>query len=74
MAIAATGTLLPQVSIPAQSLIILVVVFAVNMPCIGIWTFFGRAMADIFKTDRTRRIVNIVLGVALVATIPMMLL
>jgi threonine/homoserine/homoserine lactone efflux protein len=66
---------LPQnVSILTQSLIILFVVFAINMPCIGIWTFFGRAMAKIFKTDRTRRIINLILAVALVATIPMMLL
>lgn len=74
MALAAASTLMPDVSIAAQIAILVVMAFFINMPCIGIWTFFGRGMAAIFKTERTRRIVNIILAIALVATIPMMML
>jgi threonine/homoserine/homoserine lactone efflux protein len=74
MALAATSGLMPDVSIFAQVMILVAMAFLINFPCIGIWTFFGRAMAAIFKSDRARKIINIVLALALVATIPMMML
>jgi threonine/homoserine/homoserine lactone efflux protein len=62
------GTTLGQ-----QIFIIAVMVFAINLPCVGVWTGFGQAMARLFTTEKTRRIVNIVLALLLLATIPMIM-
>ncbi|MDP0500793.1 MAG: LysE family translocator [Verrucomicrobiota bacterium JB022] len=36
------------------------------------WTFFGKLLAKLFRNDRSRRIVTILLALLLLATIPMM--
>ncbi|KAF0095779.1 MAG: putative amino acid efflux protein [Puniceicoccaceae bacterium 5H] len=36
------------------------------------WTFFGKLLAKLFRNDRTRLIVNVLLALLLLATIPMM--
>ncbi len=56
----------------------LLVVFVINSFCClvstSIWTFFGTMIAGLFRDDKTRRIINIILALLLLATIPMMVL
>lgn len=74
MALASTSTLLPQVEIGQQALVILVNALVISAPCVCIWTAFGTAIAKIFRSEKSRRVINIALGLMLVATIPLMLL
>lgn len=75
MALASAATFLPQdQSLFIQSLIILAMVFLINFPCVGMWTLFGQAMAKLFASDKARRIINGLLAIMLIATIPMMII
>ncbi len=74
MALASTSTLLPVTSIAQQGLVLLAVSLLINAPCVSIWTAFGKGMAAVFSSERSHRVINIILAVLLVATIPMMML
>lgn len=56
----------------------LLVVFVINSLCClastTTWTLFGKVIATCFRDDKIRHIINIVLALLLLATIPMMVL
>ena len=55
----------------------LLVVVAVTLTCplsVNVWTLFGKAVAKLFRDDKIRRIINAVLALLLLATLPMMVL
>jgi len=56
----------------------LAVIVVVNTFCCfastSIWTLFGKMIAKLFREDKARHIINIVLALLLLATIPMMVL
>lgn len=74
MALASTSTLLPQTGIAQQSLVLLIMALVISAPCVCIWTAFGKGMAALFTSEKSHRIINIILAVLLVATIPMMMI
>ena len=74
MALASASSLLPQVGLAGQSLVLLAMAFLINCPCVSIWAFFGKGMAEIFTSEKSLRIINLILAALLVATIPMMML
>lgn len=68
-------SLLPEGISVLQSLL---VIFVLNTFCClsstTIWTLFGKVIAALFRDDKTRHIINIVLALLLLAAVPMMLL
>lgn len=66
--------------LPAEATFIqigVIVFIATTISCIAslnTWVLFGKAVATLFRDDKTRMIINIVLALLLLATLPMMLM
>lgn len=74
MALASTSTLLPHAPLAQQCLVLVIMGFLINGPCVTIWAGFGTGMAKLFTSEKSHHIINAILALALIATIPMMLL
>lgn len=72
-ALASTSTLLPDTTLAQQIVVVLLVAFLTGLPSLFVWTAFGKSMAKIFTSEKSHHIINIILALALVATIPMMI-
>ncbi len=74
MGISSTATFLPAGAIAwEKAAVIILAVILIGVPCIIVWTMFGKAMAVLFTSDKYRRFINLTLALLLVLTIPMML-
>jgi threonine/homoserine/homoserine lactone efflux protein len=49
--------------------IIVVTFIAINLPCISCWVMFGAGMRHFLSNPRTMRIFNVVMGLALAASL-----
>lgn len=64
--IAAMATLMPEGATLMQQLLLIVgVSLVISIPALGIWAYFGHMISTVFKTERSHRIINIVLAIAL---------
>ena len=71
----AASSLIPAALLPAERAFI--VVLASTIACsasLNIWTLFGAGVAKLFRDDKIRRIINAILALLLLATLPMMVL
>lgn len=74
MGVSSTATFLPAgADAPEKAAVIILAVILIGVPCIIVWTMFGKAMAVLFTSDKYRRFINLTLALLLVLTIPMML-
>lgn len=72
--IAAMATLMPEgATLMQQLMLIACVSFLINLPTVWIWAYFGHMISTVFKTERSHRIINIVLAIALLCTIPLII-
>lgn len=72
--IAAMATLMPEGATLAQQLLLIAAVsLAINLPTVWIWAYFGHMISTVFKTERSHRIINIILALALLCTIPLII-
>lgn len=53
---------------------VLVVGMGINFPCTSVWVLFGKAMARMFTSDRTRKLINYIMAVMLLLMIPILVL
>lgn len=54
-----------------------IILFTAVITCgisLNVWTLFGKMVAELFRDDKIRQIINTVLALLLIATIPMMIL
>jgi threonine/homoserine/homoserine lactone efflux protein len=59
----------------AQSILVIFICNSFSCLCsTSTWTVFGKMIAKLFRDDKTRHIINIILALLLLATIPMMVL
>lgn len=56
-----------------QAAVFAIVWFTTGIPCMMIWLGFGAAMQYFLRTDRALRIFNVVMGLLLVATVPLLI-
>lgn len=71
----ATSAFLPaEATMMQQALMVTVISVAVCIVSTTTWVLFGKGMARLFTSDKTRRIINVTLALLLVATIPLMVM
>lgn len=71
----AAVTLLPaEAPLLALGVLLTAICFVVCTFATSAWTLFGAMVAALFRDDKTRRIINAVLALLLLATLPMMIL
>lgn len=68
-------SMLPQdLSMGLTVLIIFTSTIITSVCSTNTWAIFGKVIAEIFRNDKARHIINIILAIMLLATIPMLLL
>lgn len=71
----AVATMLPEgASIPEKAVIIVITIALTSAVSMNTWTLSGKAMARLFTKRKYRKIVNAILALLLLATIPMIVL
>lgn len=73
-AIAAVSFLSADLTLIQKAIIITCVCLITSTLSTHTWTLFGKMIAALFRNDKSRHIINALLAIALLATIPMMLL
>jgi len=74
MALTAVTSFMPDFkSTLAEVLFMLSVALFFNFPCTSAWVLFGKAIARIFTTRRTRKTINFIMAGLLVAIIPVLI-
>lgn len=68
----AVTTMLPEgASLPEKTFVIFITVALTSAFSMNVWTLSGKAMARLFTKEKYRKIINAVLALLLLATIPM---
>lgn len=52
-----------------NTLLLLIVITVINVPCLGIWLYFGRFIEKIIKNNKQRKILNLFLGFLLALSV-----
>ena len=72
--IAATNLIPSGLSYSQLAVVIVLAVIPVALISTHVWTLFGTLLAHLFTDDRSRRMINTVLALLLVLTLPLMLM
>ncbi len=72
--LAAASLLPPEASLIQIGLIVFVSSTISCIASLNTWVLFGKAVASLFRDDKTRMIINIILAFLLLATLPMMVM
>ncbi|MEM6780910.1 MAG: LysE family translocator [Pseudomonadota bacterium] len=71
----AAASFLPKEFTLMESLIVMLVCSTIaSVISTNVWALFGKMIAKLFRNDRARQIINVILALLLLATIPMMVL
>lgn len=72
--LAAASLLPPEASLAQIGVIVFIATTISCIAALNTWVLFGKAVATLFRDDKIRRVINIILALLLLATLPMMVM
>lgn len=71
MSLTSVVSFMPELgSTAANAAFMLIMAVCMNLPCTSLWVVFGKVLAQLFTSSKSRRIINFVMAGLLVAIIP----